>query len=702
MQYHQTTMGQQVLQDSQPSCQNLMYQPQQFTYQQMPPLINITDQPPDLLKYAPELTLAVANCINSYANQNAAYRFLFNNMAQAGWNHPEWEPIVRFSMGLLWKFMLARQGATPQNLITEAANSAVMYKASFYATQNPVVFNNLDMPTRTDVHQLAQQHEQLRAEFSQMSAAYLEQMRRHTNPAAMQQAYGGLVGNVMAERIAGQHQTQGMLAAMSSAFQPAGGPTIQQQAYGMPGTLGLVQQGPSMDEVREHLLTPGVRQAKRGAVLDAFTNVEDATPREPTPAPTPAAPANNTPKPLWAMDQADTNPDRPTTVIAMTGGETSIQPVAAPVPADRPWEPSTAQLFQPAVDTATAKLEYELITPDNGGAPIVLAMVVKKTEEEMNREDYAVPSFDHSMRHAVRAQMGADPAIKVMNDIDLINSAKETLRTKEDEASSKVLKDFGIELGEIVDRKQLGVVHSMDQAIYEARRRRMAEETQPSVFQVIATTEDRFLFAGDESDAADVAEATTFAQLTSVLSRLMDDRKDRPETMTTLFQLDGYFTNEFNFALGQLLGLGPNIYVDSFRTDSEDMIVGLGEAKGRVYSDALVQSQGALIRRAMGSIGLEQLVNEKDQIVGQELKFTRHLTVTLLAATRHDLGFAYPLVEPFELFDSTHPSLYRFAEQLLDDPTNDGEQFLVTADGSVFGILRSIVGHKPIVIYAVS
>lgn len=714
MYYQQTQMGQAIVPDSNPSCQNLLFQPFTFSHQSPPPMINITDQPVEVLKYAPDLAIAIGNVICKNANVNAAYRYLFNNLAQAGWNHPEWEPIVRFGLGLLWKFMLSRQGASPQSLIEESANSGVMYKASFYATQAPAVFNNLDQPTRVDVQRLAQEHELLRGEFSQMSASYLDELRRHTNPAAMQQAYGGITGQVMADRIAGvQQATVGVLASMANAFQQPGG-HLPQQPYGLLSVGATV----TMDDVRNKMLQPVAHKAKRGAVLDS---IEDATPRAPAAAPAQAAapapaaaaspfpihvPATPAPAsvPSWAVDAMPRPIDRPTTVVEMTGGETSIKPVQAAVLTDQPWAPSPSQLYLPAIDTVATKMQYEVIQPDNGGAPIVLGTVVAKTEEEMNRDEYAIPTFDKSLRDALRAQIPGDTAKQVMTDIDLINKAKATLRVREDEKETELLKGFGIELQAPREHATIGEVHSMDEAIYAARRLRLAHEGTPSIFQVTGKVVNRFLFAGDNDDAGLIGNANNFAELATQLNELIDARKDSIETLTTLFQLNGYFTNEFNFMLHTLMGLHPDVRIDSFREDYEAMLTGLTDAFGRSYSQAAVNSQVGILAKMMGDIGIAEIFTDKEgdegKKVGAELIFTRNMTVTLLASTRHELGFDYPLGEAFELFDTTYPGLHAFADQLLSDEKTQGEHYLVTADGSVYGLERSIMGHKPVVIYA--
>lgn len=663
--------------DTYPSCRQLAYQPPQFSPQLMPLVPQMQDAHPTIQQHMPQIAMTVAQEVVRHAtlpNTNAAFIYLFNTVASQGFSGGDWVRIVEFCAMLTWTFMMERQGASAQNLIQEAAASTVMYKASVMAVGNQLVMNSLDAGTRNDVVNLANEHEVRRQAFAQLLVKYQQQMQMQANPTA---AYGGVVGGAMLAR---QVPQQAPAAVGQAVFAQAPAATLPMQGYGAPAGAPVVQ-APAAPAPR-----------KKGPLFDFDSPdlVTDVTEVVPAPA---------------VQQQAPVAVPAATVTQLWDGGVTAAPVQQAPIVTEAEWRPSRVQRYMPLVYKHNSKLFFEAHVL-HGAEVTVLALEQSLSEEEMNRSEYAIPGFNKAVHLALEAKHGEKADHKFMNDVDLIAKGIKQSSVREKPEVTTMFAQVGLDIITSTSRTELEDVTSIKNGFAKAEVDRLINGSdKQSLYHVSGSLiEAEIIGPKPMSDMMQAFEkALNYEHLGSLLNTSIDAAVDDIQELVAVRQINDFLTKTFNALMG--IGMGLDIRIDSYREDISQVMGTILEFYGEAYEKELRDHWKQFLKTTIGAAELDEVIEveikskEEKQVCGYTTFLQQPSTFTLIDIDSEDLGFGMQTNRlVYEIFPANFPALHRFFEAVAD--TNpDAINYFMTTDRVVYGMRRSIMADKVIVVW---
>lgn len=654
-------------QDTAPSCMQLMAQPAVFSSTAVPPFQSMPDLPQEIQKYIPSLAVLTGNEIARQAQINPAFVYLTNVVISGGYSGQLWQQLVSFATGLFWYNTQTKQGASVESLLSEAAATTIIFKASHLACQNNIVFGKLDPQTQAQVRDFAQQHDRLRAAFDQMVTQYRQQVVMAQNPGMAAQAYGGVVGNSM------QHANV----------------PYNQNPYGA-ATSGIVD--PTVRTI-DPVGIGGMAMLKSLKVPQKRPTIDPYATYDPQPRQTPA--------PVVVSQAA---PAATVTHISAAGVYT--MPVVQ-TPATKPWKPVPGQLYKPAYDNGYFKLTYEAHTGANG-QPVTVATVQTKDDKEMQESEHQIPTLNKSMRQALAARHNQPPVDLVVSDLDLLVQGIREERTHESPESTEKLRKLGLSAAAEID--DLGAGNCLSELVCRVRRMRLEVGSKESVYFAVGSLLEHIVSQAPVGELiAKLGKATTLPAVINLLNQQVDASANDPDMLAAVAHLGRYITAEVNHVVQVRIGLTA-VSIDDVLQDYEALVQGLRADFGAFFADAFVAYQPTLVKSlfAPERVGVESIhhvtggvegEDESTELVGEACSLEKEIGVTVLSIDSTEFGIEIEGKEAYEIFPYNFPGLQPFIACLTDRMPDLDRIYIVTLDDKVYGVCRSILGDKPTIIY---
>lgn len=623
------------------------------------PVPQIDSVPPEVLGSRIHVVQACMDALNRGANYNNAFRYFFNTVAMENFAGPVWLGTVTFATLFTWVIISTRPGISYEAAVREASDTALLVKTSEHALGNHQVMSSLDAATQADIANLANEGRNIRAAIDNRIMEYMRSTGagyQHPGHAAPPQT---------------QYASTGMANIYS---QP-------QQAH---------QPAASVDPMTN--LRLAAELANTRSVTDVNMNLYGNMLRD-----------NVATQPV--QEAQPVQEGYPTATVTHIGPEgytqTEVEPPRIVTEAD--WHPTYIAPYKSASFGRDHTVDY--VEVDG----VVMSTVLMKDEDEMNREDLAIPVMNVAMQRALDAHHNTKSADIVVENMDLLAGGIRLVRGGETPAQAAELTELGLVGSEFVD---VGRVHSLNQAISIARAQTVY--TQQALYTVEGQLCDVTIPTSSEIDTKKIKQSSSYSSLATAIHAIYEANPDVP-TVRAAAAVNKHVTGVFNKFVNVRVGI-PG-FVDSYVDDNNDHLRAINEHYGRRFHEDMVFSYKDFIAGmvidtevlelpAEATEGDDKVTDPKvvtDVPVKKSIYLTRLMTaftLTLIDMVSTELAVSLTAGEVRSVFPENYPGLFNFISSIVDtDPNKD--HYIVTADDVVYGVAKSIVGDKPYVIYMV-
>lgn len=640
--------------DTNPSHLRLMYEfpsPQsQF------PVPAIPDVPEDVRHSSNVIVrmMVEALCKNATLSRTSCY--YFNMTAANGFAGDDWLKGVYFATLLAWHLFVERraQGAIPENCQREAAGTVLAIKMAEAAGANALLYQQLSGQEQLEVQQLIN----LGQRYRQVLNTFVENITRANS---VTRGIGGVVGEVLSGNSMGvSYNTTG---ATQATYNDA--PRIDMSAPVVSGTKIDMTYASRLLGIE-----PEPVQVQDLGFGSSFSS---------------GAAVSHQPTVIQLGETATIN-------------EIDAQPKLGLTEAD--WKPSIADPFK--AFTMGKDLTVEYIEHEG----FVLSVPMFKGEDEMNREELAIPNMCTAMQSAIADPAKEEPLAIVNAGMDLVVAGIRNVGSGEAPEHAAEMAALGMDIdSEGVQFKDIGYAYSMNHAISLARAAAIAQaSSEKAVFCTSGVMiEESAIQPKNDATSIDgvvkvFSEAITgvnscgsYQALAALIASMTDGQTDIA-TISTAISLNKFVTTRFNDMVKTKVGIFG--FIDSFMDDVDQFIRDISTAYGTPYRDALLQNAGDFIASIADGLTISTIPEPDSEVeIGQALEMGYNYTLTLVRVVSSYLFDNLQVGETRTIHESVLPGLHAFFQSI--DKTMPGNIHLVTTiDGVTFKVVKSIVGSE--------
>lgn len=646
---------QQQLNDTNPSCRQLMLQPPQFSpHWQAPYPQNIQGAPQSLINDLPHIANAVGNYAGQVATTNPAYTYYFNLIGYNQFRNEFFNQLVEFAARYFLLLVEQRAAANQQ----DALNQASMYSVQMMASVSVLKNQALQMLIPGEIWNSCIQ-----------IASKLQSVVNQFNNQGQQGGYGG--GYQQQPQQAGYGGNTGYNRPVGVVVEPFQPINVTQPQVGPDGNFYV-----DTTRSRRAVVSPATTPVT--AAVDAskqfFTIPGQPTVKEPVKASPP--------------------PQAGATVVHMAAGQgTTVSDVNYHVmgmekPVNINWVPSPNQLFKPAYDSNYQHMVIERLKMADGKTFNNIATIMENPE--MNRADHAISTAQALYRSMSKTK---EPRVQlVSNDLDLAARALTAMASRETDEATATLRNLGV----VETECRYSGEDSLIGFLTTARLRRLEVQTpgEHKAYTVSGSIVTNFV-ADKELTLplfTSLAECKTFDQVTKVLRGFMEEHQSE-EASALVWRIDRYLRRELLHVIRKRMGIAAFAF-DSFIDDQKDVFEALCDDWGVAYSNALTKYQESFIKNLLGE-GCVVFADDDRPLVSSEPP----TTITLLDIDYGEFGVRINDDAAHEVFQSNFPGLYEFIHAVVGNNPEAMHHYIVTEDDFVYEVHRSIVGDE---LYVVS
>ena len=640
--------------DTNPSHLRLMYEfpsPQsQF------PVPAIPDVPEDVRHSSNVIVrmMVEALCKNATLSRTSCY--YFNMTAANGFAGDDWLKGVYFATLLAWHLFVERraQGAIPENCQREAAGTVLAIKMAEAAGANALLYQQLSGQEQLEVQQLINMGQRYR----QVLNTFVENNARANS---VTRGIGGVVGEVLSGSSMGvSYNTTGATQATYNDVS-----RIDMNAPVVSGTkIDMTYASRLMG------IEPEPVQVQDLGFGSSFSS---------------GAAVSHQPTVIQLGETATIN-------------EIDAQPKLGLTEAD--WKPSIADPFK--AFTMGKDLTVEYIEHEG----FVLSVPMFKGEDEMNREELAIPNMCTAMQSAIADPAKEEPLAIVNAGMDLVVAGIRNVGSGEAPEHAAEMAALGMDIdSEGVQFKDIGYAYSMNHAISLARAAAIAQaSSEKAVFCTSGVMiEESAIQPKNDATSIDgvvkvFSEAITgvnscgsYQALAAIIAGMTDGQSDIA-MISTAISLNKFVTLRFNDMVKTKVGIFG--FIDSFMDDVDQFIRDISTAYGTPYRDALLQNAGDFIASIADGLTISTIPEPDSEVeIGQALEMGYNYTLTLVRVVSSYLFDNLQVGETRTIHESVLPGLHAFFQSI--DKTMPGNIHLVTTiDGVTFKVVKSIVGSE--------
>ena len=640
--------------DTNPSHLRLMYEfpsPQsQF------PVPAIPDVPEDVRHSSNVIVrmMVEALCKNATLSRTSCY--YFNMTAANGFAGDDWLKGVYFATLLAWHLFVERraQGAIPENCQREAAGTVLAIKMAEAAGANALLYQQLSGQEQLEVQQLINMGQRYR----QVLNTFVENNARANS---VTRGIGGVIGEVLSGSSVGvSYNTTGATQATYNDVS-----RIDMNAPVVSGTkIDMTYASRLMG------IEPEPVQVQDLGFGSSFSS---------------GAAVSHQPTVIQLGETATIN-------------EIDAQPKLGLTEAD--WKPSIADPFK--AFTMGKDLTVEYIEHEG----FVLSVPMFKGEDEMNREELAIPNMCTAMQSAIADPAKEEPLAIVNAGMDLVVAGIRNVGSGEAPEHAAEMAALGMDIdSEGVQFKDIGYAYSMNHAISLARAAAIAQaSSEKAVFCTSGVMiEESAIQPKNDATSIDgvvkvFSEAITgvnscgsYQALAAIIAGMIDGQSDIA-MISTAISLNKFVTLRFNDMVKTKVGIFG--FIDSFMDDVDQFIRDISTAYGTPYRDALLQNAGDFIASIADGLTISTIPEPDSEVeIGQALEMGYNYTLTLVRVVSSYLFDNLQVGETRTIHESVLPGLHAFFQSI--DKTMPGNIHLVTTiDGVTFKVVKSVVGSE--------
>lgn len=582
--YHQT-YGQPALQELPFPDNQLMFQPIQVAYGSPPFLPQVPYMPPELTQFFPLIVSASIDAIQSKCTQNSLRVFLFNQMAQQGFNNPEFTAFVDAVIRIVEMQMYKLQY---RDVSSSAQKAAELYAELCVAANTqrfPALLRNVDQSVIPHIQSALRDLGMLGQDLSQFQQG---KARGYVNGAPQQpQGYHNQYPNqygVPQQYAPPQQQfaQPGFNRWNNQTSHVDGGAVSARgvqssQTYPAPAG-GEVVYGRSNDPIAQRFEN-NERMRQSASSLHA-QNIQDLR-REKE-----SAIMGNVPKPIEVpLTQGKELPPE-----FMEVYKASSSPVK--------WQPSEEYPVVPAYDPNTADLYYQIV-----GENQIKPLIKKKEQSEMDIEKHLiVPSY---VKVPPAAAKSLDSDVRVFQTMEAARA-----QAKDAEEAEPIEMNVAYKDSSFYSETSLEQLWFNNDVTLATMKR---SGKKANVFRSCGVLLDPLVCTiNPKPMIVDFAQSENFDQLCRKMLTAQDGINDGTYVdgdAKSLTFINRRLTKRLNDFLKHNLAV-PNGWVDSFMDDAKDVIPYLEKKYGAKFAEALRTRQKLLIQQAL-SYGDAEF--EKDQ-----------------------------------------------------------------------------------------
>lgn len=645
---------QQQVQDTNPSCKQLLAQIPQFSmHWPAPSPQGLNGVPQALNAELPAIANVVGNFIGGVATTNGAYTYYFNVLAYNGFRNDHFMDLVEFAARYYMLLMEQRAVATQQEALLRAAETAVQTLASVTVLKNPALQQLLQPEIWHACIELASKYQNIMNQFArgvpqqQTNQGY----GGYANPAAtQQQGYGTNTGYGQGQ---GGYAPRGVVVEQ---FQP-----VQTHQVMPDGNIYVdpnrsrrsLRVDPAMVEVepKKYFNIPGsvVQEEKPQAAAPVAAKVTHMAPGQ-----------------------------------GITVSEVNYRVVNSGIPVNITWAPHKYQAYQPAFDKHMQAMVVESRRLEETNEVINVATIKELENPNMNRADHAITTAQSIYRGMNRTE---EPRVqKVAADLDLAARAMTAMASQEDDEATQKLRN--LQLVE-TDAEYLGE-DSLISFVTTARVRRLLTQITEGLtaFTVTGSIVTNFATPRHLADElfTELGLCRTFDGVEQTLRDFMKKHQNEFASALT-WRVDRFLRRELLHVIRKRMGAVPFNF-DSFIDDQTEVIEALEKDFGPAYSKALLKYQHRFISALFGESNVS-FADDEAPLVSSEPR----CTVTLLDIDRENFGVHIADDVSHEVFPTNFPGLHEFIVAVVKNNPEALHHYIVTEDDFVYEIHSSVIGE---------
>lgn len=571
--------GQQAYQELPFPDHQLMFQPIQVVYGSPPFLPQVPYMPQELSQFFPLIVTACIDAIQSKCTQNSLRVFLFNQMAQHGYNNPEFVAFVDAVIRIVEMQMYKLQY---RDISSSAQKAAELY-AELYVAANtqrfPALLNRVDQSVVPHIQSALRDLGMLGQDltnFQQGKARGFANQAPQPAPAYPNQyanQYTNQYGAPAPQYPAPQQQFaqpgfnrwSNQASHVSGGAVPARGAQTS-QSYNAP-TGGEPMYGKSNDPIAQRF--ENNERMKQSASSLHAQNIQDLR-REKE-----AAIMGNMPKPVGV-------PPLPSQELPPEFMEV-YKATSSPVK----WQPSEEYPVVPAYDPNTAELYYQIV-----GENQIKPLVKKKEKSEMDIEKHLiVPSYVKVPPAAVKS---LDSDVRVFQTLEAVRA-----QAKDDEEIEPLEMNVAYKDSSFYSETSLEQLWFNNDVTLATMKR---SGKKANVFRSCGVLLDPLVCTiNPKPMITDFVQSENFDQLCRKMLAAQDSINDgtfKDGDSKSLTFVNRRLTKHLNDFLKHNLAV-PNGWVDSFMDDAKDVIPYLEKRYGAKFAEALRTRQKLLIEQAL-------------------------------------------------------------------------------------------------------
>lgn len=670
-----TTYGQPAFQEPPYPDNQLLFAPIQIVYGSPPILPQIAYVPPELAQYYPMIVSACMDAIQAKCSQNTLRVFLFNQMAQNGYNNPEFTAYVDAVVKIVEMQLYKLQYRDISQSSQKAAELYAELSVAANTQRFPGLLRNVDQSVIPHIQSALRDLGMLGQDIMQFQQSRGRGVPQNQPQPQYQNQYSNPY-----------QPPQQQFAQPGFNRWPAPAPTAQFDggAVGARSASVGYNQSQSLDPVYGKSIDPIAQRFENSERMRQASSSTHAQNIQDLRREKEAAILGNVPKPVGVQSVAKN--ELPSEYVDV------YKASEAPVK----WQPSEQFPVIPAYDPNTADLYFQV---DNTGK--IKPLVKKKEQTEMDIEKHLiVPSY---VKPAPAAVKSLDSDVRVFQTLEAANAQAKTAAEAEPLELNSAYKDSAFYSETSLDQLWF------NNEVTLATMKRSGKKA--NVFRSCGVLLDPLVCViNPKPMIVDFAQAEDFSQLCRKMKSVQDEinagtYKDGDAKSLTF--INRRLTKYLNDFLKHCLAV-PNGWVDSFMEDANDVIPYLEKRYGTKFSEAMRSRQKALITQVLsyGDAAFEKDQNSNlfpftdvdvELLLGTVVitYFYNNYTLTSLDLFAHELKAEVPAEGEVScgIFNAQTPTLRQIVENIFTHEralkVEFSKHLIQTADKIVIEVTKS-------------
>lgn len=364
------------------------------------------------------------------------------------------------------------------------------------------------------------------------------------------------------------------------------------------------------------------------------------------------------------------------------------------------WGPTSKQYYPVTINPYTHSFVLEEIVENNKRCAI--SYQVPLEDAEMDRKRHVITSMEQTQTAHIPNDSGTRAS-------SLYESTKAIFRVTRDyleQVNNEPDETKTLALNEIktLISTNWGVDNFIESAIFDGRlsqKQSGIEDTDCKAYRVYKIIAKPIVCDRNHSEFLNnLSNCKSFRELASILSELLTINNDDKSLMNLCYEVDKLLTIEINDVLRNRMSI-PNITIDSFIDDVNELPEYLGNMFGSMYKRIFLEFQRNYIPNMLGVCDSDVAESLRENLGNDNTNavinfIDQSYSITYLNVLSYELG-----IKPYEhcassLLENENPLMYSFVSGLFNQDNDlDKEAFhnlIVTSDNKIYEVFKGMIG----------